>query len=115
MSENFMRKYLILSAVSAMTLPMGSLAFAADEAEGELIVEEIVVSSSRIKKSGFEAPTPVTILGIEDMEARGTTNVADILNELPGFSGTRTPSSTVLNSRGNGTNVVDLRGLGGEP
>lgn len=109
MSANFMRKYIILSAVSTMALPMGSMAIAADE----MAVEEIVVSASRIKKSGFEAPTPVTVLGVEDMEARGTTNVADILNELPGFSGTRTPSSTVLNSRGNGTNAVDLRGLGG--
>lgn len=109
MSENFKRKYLILSAVSVMALPMGSMVVAAAEME----VEEIVVSSSRIKKSGFEAPTPVTVLGVEDMNARGTTNVADILNELPGFSGTRTPSSTVLNSRGSGTNAIDLRGLGG--
>lgn len=113
MSGNFKRKYLILNSVSAMTMLMGSMASATDQAEDEIEVEEIVVSSSRIKKSGFEAPSPVTVLSVDDLEARGTTNVADILNELPSFSATRTPSSTVLNSRGNGTNAVDLRGLGG--
>src|SRR5690606_7297974 len=75
-------------------------------------IEEINVTSSRIQRSGFEAPTPVTMIGMEEMELRGVTNVADIINELPGFTGSRTPTSTTLNSRGNGTNALDLRGLG---
>ncbi|WP_417624684.1 TonB-dependent receptor [Paremcibacter congregatus] len=104
-----MRKYFLLSAATALTMPV----MTAEAVEDETLFDEIIVSSSRIKKSGFEAPTPVTVLGVEDMEARGTSNVADIINELPGFSGTRTPTSTSLNSRGSGTNAIDLRGLGG--
>jgi len=82
-----------------------------DEAS-TLELDEITVSASRIKKSGFEAPNPVTVVGADDMEARGTVNVADIINELPAFNATITPASTNLNSRDNGTNTLDLRGIG---
>lgn len=95
---------LVLAAVAVM--PWGVAAQTAMQ------IEEINVTSSRIQRSGFEAPTPVTMIGAADMELRGTTNVADIINELPSFSGSRTPSSTTLDSRGNGTNALDLRGLG---
>ncbi|WP_262689766.1 TonB-dependent receptor [Kordiimonas aestuarii] len=114
MVRNIIGKYSLLSAVSGVALIGANGAAAQESSEGESFeFEEIVVSSSRIKKSGFEAPTPVTVLGSDELEARGTTNVADLVNELPGFTGTITPTATVLNSRGSGTNVVDLRGLGG--
>lgn len=100
-----------MSGASAIAIILSSAAGHAEETAGAGF-EEITVTSSRIKKSGFEAPTPVTMVGIEDIEARGTTNIADIVNELPSFSGSRTPSSTTLNSRGSGTNAIDLRGLG---
>ncbi|WP_081611385.1 TonB-dependent receptor [Kordiimonas gwangyangensis] len=105
----------LLSAVSTAAILFAVPAYAQDSStENNLLeMEEIVVSSSRIKKSGFEAPTPVTVLGGDDLAARGATNVADIVNELPGFTGTITPTATVLNSRGSATNVLDLRGLGG--
>ncbi len=71
----------------------------------------ITVTGSRIK-GNFEAPTPVLSIGTELIDQRGTTNVANVLNEIPAFTGTLTPASTNLNSRQNGVNVVDLRGLG---
>lgn len=75
-------------------------------------LNEIVVTSTRIRNANFEAPTPVQEISIEMIDQRGTTNVADIINEMPAFTGTLTPSSTTLNSRQNGVNAVDLRGLG---
>ena len=105
----------LLCAVSAAAILLTVPSYAQESSSENSVVEfeEIVVSSSRIKKSGFEAPTPVTVLGSDDMASRGATNVADIVNELPGFTGTITPTATVLNSRGSATNVLDLRGLGG--
>ncbi|MEP7245815.1 MAG: TonB-dependent receptor, partial [Gammaproteobacteria bacterium] len=82
----------------------------AEAASSEL--EEITVSGSRIEHSGFQAPTPVSIIGTAQINQRGTTNIANIINEMPAFTGTITPSSTNLNSRQNGINAVDLRGLG---
>ncbi|MEQ8516185.1 MAG: Plug domain-containing protein, partial [Chromatocurvus sp.] len=75
-------------------------------------LEEVTVTASRLRQSGYEAPTPVTTLDSDDMEVRGTTNIADIINELPGFTGSLTPTSTTVNSRQNGANALDLRGLG---
>lgn len=73
---------------------------------------EVVVTASRIEHSGFEAPTPVSVIGAEQIDARGATNVANLINEMPAFTGSITASSTNLNSRQNGINAVDLRGLG---
>ncbi|WP_116364817.1 TonB-dependent receptor plug domain-containing protein [Parahaliea mediterranea] len=75
-------------------------------------LEEVVISASRIKESGYEAPTPVTMLGTADMEARGVTNIADLVNEVPSFSASLSPQSSTLNSRQNGVSGLDLRGLG---
>ena len=77
-----------------------------------LDAQDIVVTGSRIRSSNFEAPTPVLAVGSELIDQRGTTNIANVLNEIPAFTGTLTPASTNLNSRQNGVNVVDLRGLG---
>lgn len=72
---------------------------------------EITVTATRVK-TGFEAPTPVTAIGLEDLQARGTVNVADFLNEIPSFTPTTTPATTSLSSRENGNNTLDLRGIG---
>ena len=72
---------------------------------------QITVTGTRIK-GNFEAPTPVLSIGTELIDQRGATNVANVLNEIPAFTGTLTPASTNLNTRQNGVNVVDLRGLG---
>ena len=82
------------------------------EEDEDSLLEEVTVTASRLRQSGYESPTPVTVLGVEDMQVRGTTNVADIINEVPAFTPTLTPQSTVLSSRQNGVNGLDLRGLG---
>ncbi|MBN7797629.1 TonB-dependent receptor domain-containing protein [Parahaliea mediterranea] len=83
----------------------------AERAKGA-VIEEITITASRLKESGYEAPTPVTMLGTDDMEARGVTNIADLVNEVPSFSATLSTQSTTLNSRQNGVSGLDLRGLG---
>jgi iron complex outermembrane receptor protein len=82
------------------------------ETVADSVMEEVTITASRLKTTGYEALTPVTILGASDMESRGTTNIADLINEVPSFSATLTTSSTVLSSRQNGVSGLDLRGLG---
>ncbi len=82
----------------------GQLAGAADDV--------ITVTASRLNTSNFDAPTPVAVVGAELIDQRGATNIANTINEMPAFTGTITPSATNLNSRQNGVNAVDLRGLG---
>lgn len=79
-------------------------------------IEGVVVTGSRVRAdaSGFEAPTPVTVLSAETLAARAATNIADALNTMPQFAGSATPSSGLnavpgTSSRGN---LLNLRGLG---
>jgi iron complex outermembrane receptor protein len=95
----------VLATVAALP------ATAQDEATATSEVETVVVTASRIK-TGFEAPTPVTVVTAQDLQNSGVTNIADYLNELPSFSATVSPTSTSLASRTNGSNYVDLRGIG---
>lgn len=71
----------------------------------------IVVTGSRIARSGFNAPTPTTVLGADDLAASAPTNLADLVNTLPAVRATLTPASASNNSNYAG-NFIDLRGIG---
>lgn len=86
----------------------------ADEEAGRGSDEAIIVTGSRIV-SGFDRPTPVSVMGADRLAERGATNLGDALNELPSFRATNTPASSGLNATtGNyiGGRILDLRGLG---
>lgn len=73
----------------------------------------IVVTGSRLA-TGFNAPTPVSVIGADRLEARGSSNIGDALNELPSFRATQTPASSGLSAAAGyvGGRILDLRGLG---
>jgi iron complex outermembrane receptor protein len=75
-------------------------------------LEQIVVTASRISRSGFTAPTPTTMVGADEIQKAGATNVADQLNKVPSFRATTTPATTSHSSQNAGGNFLDLRGLG---
>jgi len=75
---------------------------------------EIVVTGSRVARTGFAAPTPVTVVGTERLQALGLTTVGEALNQIPGFRASANPqvANTVQGGTVPGGAVVDLRGLG---
>lgn len=76
-------------------------------------VEEIVVTGSRIRRSSLDSPAPIAVVGAEAIRATGQTEIADVVNELPGLAITQTDQTS--NLAGNaGVNALDLRGLGTE-
>lgn len=77
-------------------------------------LEEVVVTGSRITRNGYDTPTPVTVVGEEDLQSSGRSNVADFVNELPSISGSSSPatSNRSLSSGAAGISSVNLRGLG---
>jgi iron complex outermembrane recepter protein len=78
-------------------------------------VDEVVVTGTRIRRDGFQAPTPVTVLGREEIENTSpTNNIADFVNQLPSLAGSTRPSNSRLNlSSGQaGINALNLRNLG---
>jgi len=84
-------------------------AAASDEADGT-----IVVTASRTDRSGYNAPTPTTVLGAELIEQRAATNIANVLNEVPAFRASTSPGTNIARSANPGAYYADLRGLGSQ-
>ncbi|WP_160738138.1 TonB-dependent receptor domain-containing protein [Altericroceibacterium indicum] len=74
--------------------------------------QTIVVTGSRLSQAGFDAPTPVTVLGAEQIDRQGASNVAQVLNDIPAFRPQSTPSTTAIFLNNIGASTADLRGLG---
>jgi len=81
-------------------------------AASDIAASDIVVTGSRIARSGFAAPTPVTVLGLDRVEKLGITNVGDALNQLPSFRPTTAPATNAIGGGNIGARFADLRGLG---
>jgi len=83
-----------------------------DAASSEELAEAIVVTGSRIARSGFDQPTPVTVLGSEQIQRQAATNIAQSLNDLPSFRPQATPTTNAIFTNNIGASTADLRGLG---
>lgn len=76
-------------------------------------LEEILVPGMRVARDGYEAPTPVTVLGADQVDRLATGNIADLVNFLPAFAGSNTPNQNIQTASGVvGTNALSLRDLG---
>ncbi|HYJ40287.1 MAG TPA: TonB-dependent receptor, partial [Steroidobacteraceae bacterium] len=73
------------------------------------VVEEVVVTGSRIRVRDYEAISPVTTVSADAIQATGQLSVEEVLNRLPQVVPGLTANS---NNPANGTSTVDLRGIG---
>ena len=73
--------------------------------------ERIVVTGSRIDQPQASAIEPIVVTRAEYLADRTLTNVADALNEMPGYRGSITPAGDQANY-GQGVNFINLYGLG---
>jgi len=103
------RSLMLLAAGAALST--SGHAFAQQAAEVEQ-GEDIIVTGSQIARTGFDTPTPVTVVSVADFERVSAPNIADALNQLPALKPSVTPSATTNLSKLAGANYLDLRGLG---
>ena len=73
---------------------------------------DIVVTASRAGRTGYDAPTPTKVLTAAAIEARGSTNVGDFLNEIPAFRPSQSVQTNPQQNSTAGQTYADLRGLG---
>jgi outer membrane receptor protein involved in Fe transport len=83
----------------------------AQEQEDDKALQEVVVTGSRIVRAGYDTLEPASVVTAEYIESRGLTNVADALNETPGFGAGVTPEGG-QSTFGPGLNFVNRFGLG---
>ena len=78
--------------------------------EGEAVLEEVLVTGSRIARADIDGASPVTVIERAEMEITGLTDVGDLLQSMPSMSGS--PIGTTTNNGGNGAVLINLRGMG---
>ncbi|PZQ45211.1 MAG: TonB-dependent receptor, partial [Phenylobacterium zucineum] len=103
-----------LAMAAALLVP--ALAIAQTQAPApadDQTVTEVVVTGSRLSARGFKAPTPVTVIGSEEIGLSGTQNVETLLNDTPQFLGSQNNGPTA-NTVPGGTATLNLRGFGAQ-
>jgi len=109
---------LMLATASLATLAAFAQAAHAEEAakadEKATVVEEIMVTGSRVARDGYNAPTPMNVLGAEEIKAAAPANIAAFVNTLPSVAGSATAanSSGGLSNGAAGISAINLRALG---
>jgi len=78
----------------------------------EPVFEEVTVTGSRIPRADIESASPVTVVERDEIEATGLTDIGALLQSLPAMSGS--PINTTVNNGGNGSVLLDLRGIGSD-
>jgi iron complex outermembrane receptor protein len=76
----------------------------------EQVVEEIVVTGSRIARKDIEGVAPLTILDRANIESSGKVSLGEFLREQPFVAGQA--QTTSVNNGGTGAERVSLRGMG---
>lgn len=116
----------LLAGASTLILSSPALSQTAPDANATTQAEDtppptegqIIVTGSRVIKNGDNSPSPVTVISTEDvLTTNPGSTLADALNTLPAFAGSRGSSSnpTTVGSAagGNGSaNQLNLRNLG---
>ncbi|TQS97115.1 TonB-dependent receptor, partial [Xanthomonas perforans] len=75
-------------------------------------LDKVTVTGSRIARTGFVTPSPVTAISAEEIRATGATTISDLMARMPALA----PSYTLGNSTRfigtAGLGLLDLRGMG---
>lgn len=77
--------------------------------------DDIVVTGSRIVRSGFQSPTPLNVIGETELRTQSVSNnIADFVNTLPAVAGSTRPANSrlAISSGLAGINAINLRNLG---
>jgi outer membrane receptor protein involved in Fe transport len=78
--------------------------------ESDTLLEEVIVTGSRIKRADVDSASPVTVIDRASMEVQGLTDVGELLQTIPSMSGS--PVGTTTNNGNDGSVLIDLRGMG---
>jgi len=101
--------------VSAMVLIVGlpAVAQAQDNQQDGASIEEIVTTGSYIRrKTQFDSPSPIEIIGADDIAASGAKNIGDIAQTLTINTGSENNPDAFTQNSTTGSSNFNLRGLG---
>lgn len=102
------KRSLLCAAVSLSLLPLAGQSIAQDES-----IEEVVVTGSFIRRSeGFQSASQATQLTAADLEAQGTLNLGEVIQNLTFVNGAASAITNTIQGTSDRSSNIDLRGLG---
>ena len=112
--------YAISCAVAFSALGISQFAIAQDqdvaEELDEAVIEEVIVTGSRIKRDSFSSSTPIDMVLTEDASLQGIADVGALLQSTTIAAGssqvTAATSTAFVQNGGTGAQTLSLRGLG---
>lgn len=110
-SRAFRRRLVHAASGLAIATAIGApVAAQGAEAADAGTIDEVVVTASRVSRTGFVAPTPTTVLSAEVLRDSGVTNIGQLSTRLPQLLSSFSPanSSTVSGGGGAAFNLQDL-------
>jgi iron complex outermembrane recepter protein len=110
-----MRRSRLTLCAGCVALCYGHFAPAADSpaADTDTALEVVNVTASRVRRDGYEAPTPTTVLNADDLTLRASDTLADLLAALPQMRNPTNEGTGGVNfAQSVGRGFVNLRGLG---
>lgn len=112
-----LHKLSLIAASVACVLGFSAAGYAQEESEireedGELVLEQIVVTGSRIPRRGFESLQASTVLDSEEIGLTNTFNISDLLNEQSGFVALGNTPAGGQSGDSVGQNFANYLGLG---
>jgi iron complex outermembrane receptor protein len=99
------------AAVLSAPPPAAAQETAASKDGKDAGLDEVIVTGSRITRSTFNTPNPVTVLDSKDIENLALTNVGEVLGELPQNSNFFAANNVGLGNFNVGAQLANLRGL----
>lgn len=99
----------LLCGASVLVGAFASMPGVAQDADAEVDIEEVVVTGSRIPRKDLVANSPVSVVGIEEIQLTSSVEVGRLLDVLPQTVSSNGPTT---NNPGNGAATVNLRNLG---
>jgi len=81
-------------------------------AETESVLSEIVITGSNVIRNGYQAPTPVTAVTTQALEAAQPGRLGDAIAQLPQFLGSPSSKNVYQPTLGLGGSTLSLRNLG---
>ncbi|WP_405219780.1 TonB-dependent receptor domain-containing protein [Lentisalinibacter sediminis] len=107
--KKIIKTFLVAGAVTGLAIP--ATAQEDDGIEAGELIEEVVVTGTRIQDTNVIAASPVTTIGAEEIALKQTPNIERVLRDLPI---TIPGDGENVNNGTAGQATLDLRGLGPE-
>ena len=99
----------LIVVLAAFWPSMGGAQGVTPAADDDDVIENIIVTGSRIKRRDYSSPSPLVSIDRADLISAGRATLEESLNRMPQF---QPDLSRSVNNGGNGTSALNLRGIG---